>query len=42
MSFIYEHDFLTDTQHGVHVVGVDDRGDSIFMGDVAQKFVDED
>ena len=41
MSFIDEYYMLADAQHGVHVVGVDYRGDSIFVGDIAKQFIDQ-
>ena len=41
MTFVQEHDVFTNAKHGVHVVGVDDRGYSVFMGDVAKKFVNQ-
>lgn len=41
VSFIDKHDIFSDSEHGVHVVGVDDGGDVIFMGDVAQQVIDQ-
>ena len=41
-TFTDEDDFLTNTHHGVHVVGVDDGGDVVFVGDALNEFVDND
>ena len=39
VSFIYECNVLADTEHRVHVVGVYDCGDVIFVCDITEKFV---
>lgn len=41
MSFVYEYNVFTDAKNGVHVVGVDDGGDIVFMRNVAQEFVNQ-
>ena len=41
MAAVEKDDVFTYAEHGVHVVGVDDGGDAIFMGDVAQKLINE-
>ncbi len=42
VALVDEHDVLADAEHRVHVVGVDDGGDVVFVGDVAEQFVDHD
>ena len=39
-TLIYEYDMLADAEHRVHVVGVDDCSNIIFMSDIGQQFVD--
>ena len=34
-GFTYSHD-------GIHVVGVDDGGDVVFVGDAMQEFIDDE
>ena len=35
-------DVVTDAEHGVHVVGVDNGGDVVLLGDVVNELVDAD
>ena len=42
VAFIDEDDVLTYTEHRVHVVGVDDGGYVVFVGNIAQEFINED
>ena len=37
-----EGDVVADTEHGIHVVGVDHGGDVVLAGDVVDELVDED
>ena len=39
-AFVNENDVLSDFQHGVHVVGVDDGGDVVLFGDLLDQVVD--
>ena len=39
-AFINKNDVLSDFQHGVHVVGVDDGGDVVLFGDLLDQVVD--
>ena len=41
MTLVDEYDVLANSEHGVHIVGIDYRGDIVFMGDVAEEFVDK-
>ena len=41
VALVDEYNVFTDAKHRVHVVGVDDGGDSVFVGDVVEKFVDK-
>ena len=36
MALIYEYYILTNAEHRVHIVGIDDGGYAIFMGYVAE------
>ena len=42
VSLVNEYDIFADTQHGVHVVGVDDCCYVILVGDVVEEFVNQD
>ena len=42
MSLVDKDDVFTDTHDRIHVVSVDYGGDAVFMGDVAEQFVDYD
>ena len=41
-SFADEGDVLADAHHGVHVVGVDDGGDAVLVGDAGDELVYHD
>lgn len=41
-SFADEGDVLADAHHGIHVVGVDDGGDFVLVGNARNKFVNHD
>lgn len=41
ITLVDENDVLSDSQHGVHIVGVDDCGYTVFVGDVVEKLIDE-
>ena len=42
VALVYEYYRLANTHYGVHVVGVDNRGDVVFVGDAMQQFVDDE
>ena len=42
MTLVDEYDVLANSEHGVHIVGIDYRRDAILMRDVAQKLVYHD
>ena len=42
VSFEYEGNFVADAHHGVHVVGVDDGGHVVLLGDAMDKVVDDE
>ena len=35
-------DLLADLHDRIHIVGVDDRGDAVFLGDLVDQVVDHD
>lgn len=39
ISFMDEEYLLADTSYGGHIVSVDDGGDTVFVGDVADEAV---
>ncbi len=41
MALVDEHYVFAYAKHAVHIVGVDNGGYIVFVGDVAQKFVDQ-
>ena len=42
VTLVYEYYRLANTHYGVHVVGVDNGGDVVFVGDAMQQFVDDE
>ena len=40
VALVYEYYRLANTHYGVHVVGVDNGGDVILLGDAVEKVVD--
>ena len=42
IAFVDEDNVLSYSQHGVHVVGVDNGRDVVFLRDVGKQFVDKD
>ena len=42
VALVDKHDVLAYAKHGVHVVGIDDCGYVVFVGDVAQELVYDD
>lgn len=41
MALIYEYYILTNAEHRVHIVGIDDGGYAIFMGYVAKERINK-
>ena len=41
MAFVDKENVLTNAHHGIHVVGIDDGGDSQVVGNGRQQFVDD-
>ena len=42
VALIDEDDVFAYTEHGVHVVGVDDGGHAVFLGDTVDEGVDDE
>ena len=41
VALVDEDDVFTDTEHGIHVVSVDYGGHSVFVGYVAEQFINQ-
>lgn len=41
VTFVDENDVFTDAEHGIHVVSVDYGGHSVFVGYVAEQFINQ-
>ena len=41
VPFIDEYDIFADAEHRVHIVGIDDGSDIVFVRDIAEQFVYE-
>lgn len=41
VALVDEDDVFTDTEHGIHVVSVDYSGHSVFVGYVAEQFINQ-
>ena len=41
VTLVYEYDVLSYTEHGVHVVGVYDCRDIVFVGYIAEQFINQ-
>lgn len=42
MALVDKDDVLADTQHGVHIVGINNGCNAVFLSDIVEEFVDED